>query len=457
MRIFIGTFIEERKMRNHLLLIFHYIKYNSTIFYEYSTQYCQYKTLYTNLKEIYNIINQYILLNSIKRSPMKKLFTSESVTEGHPDKICDQISDAILDAYLEKDTEARVACECAVKAGKIIVIGEVRSRAAVDIPEIARKILTEIGYTNESYGFPTDEIDIIVLLNEQSPDIAMGVDSALENRYGKRNSVYNTLGAGDQGMMFGFACEETIELMPMPIILAHKLTKQLSKIRKKGDIDWLRPDGKAQVTVEYDNDKPVRIESIVVSAQHNSHIKHSDIEKEILEKVIKATIPTELIDRNTSILVNPTGRFVYGGPKADSGLTGRKIMVDTYGGYSRHGGGSFSGKDPSKVDRSAAYMARYIAKNIVNAKLAKKCEFGLAYAIGVANPVSIMLETFGTGEINDEEIMKIINNAFDLRPAAILDHLCLKQPIYRQTATYGHFGREDIFLPWEETNIASFQ
>ena len=385
---------------------------------------------------------------------MKKwLFTSESVTEGHPDKICDAISDAILDAIMEKDPAARVACETLVTTGLILVAGEITTSCYVDIAKIARKTVEDIGYIRAKYGFDADTCSVLTSINEQSPDIALGVNSALEQ---KKNSedILDSIGAGDQGMMFGYACNETKELMPLPISLAHKLAKRLTEVRKSGLLNYLRPDGKTQVTIEYQDDKPVRIESIVVSTQHRPEIDLELIREDIIEHVILEIVPKEMLDENTKYYVNPTGRFVIGGPMGDSGLTGRKIIVDTYGGYARHGGGAFSGKDATKVDRSAAYAARYVAKNVVAAGIADKCEVGLAYAIGVAHPLSIYVDTFGTGKIQDNEIQKLVETHFDLRPAAIIRDLDLRKPIYRQLSAYGHFGREDLNLSWEKTDKA---
>ena len=379
---------------------------------------------------------------------MRKLFTSESVTEGHPDKICDQISDAILDAMLAADPYSRVACETLASTGLIMVAGEVTTNSYVDIENIVRETVRRIGYDRAKYGFDCDSCAVITSLKGQSPDIAQGVDASLESRDGDDKDT----GAGDQGMMFGFACDETDAYMPMPIYLAHKLTRRLSEVRKDGTLKYLRPDGKSQVTVEYEDDKPVRIDSVVISTQHSPDVEHAQIEKDMIEKVIKPVIPDGLLDENTKYYINPTGRFVIGGPQGDCGLTGRKIIVDTYGGYACHGGGAFSGKDPTKVDRSGAYAARYVAKNIVASGIAKKCEIQLAYAIGVAQPLSISVNTYGTGKISDEEIVELVRKNFDLRPSAIIDTFDLRRPIYEQTAAYGHFGRTDIDLPWEKTD-----
>lgn len=379
----------------------------------------------------------------------RKLFTSESVTEGHPDKICDQISDAVLDAILAEDPDARVACETSVTTGLVLVMGEITTKCYVDIPKIVRQTVEEIGYTRAKYGFDCDTCAVITSIDEQSPDIAMGVDKALEVKQGDTDSQVEAIGAGDQGMMFGFACNETDVLMPLPIYLAHGLTRKLAEVRKQGVLPYLRPDGKSQVTVEYDGDKPARVDTIVVSTQHHPDVDQETIKRDIIEKVIKAVIPAELLDDNTRYYINPTGRFVVGGPQGDAGLTGRKIIVDTYGGYARHGGGAFSGKDPTKVDRSASYAARYVAKNIVAAGIADRCEVQVAYAIGVARPVSIMVDTFGTAKIPEEKIIQLIKDNFDLRPAAIIRDLDLKKPIYRKVAAYGHFGRKDLDLPWE--------
>ena len=382
---------------------------------------------------------------------MRRLFTSESVTEGHPDKICDQISDAVLDNILEKDPMARVACETAVTTGMVLVMGEISTSCYVDIPKIVRNTIREIGYDRAKYGFDCDTCSVLTSIDEQSSDIAMGVDEALESRAGEKDDV-EAVGAGDQGMMFGFATNETPEYMPSPIAMAHRLSRRLTEVRKNGTLPYLRPDGKTQVTVEYDDNRVVRIDAIVISTQHDDHVSQEQIREDLMEHVIKAVIPAELLDESTKYYINPTGRFVVGGPQGDSGLTGRKIIVDTYGGYGRHGGGAFSGKDPTKVDRSAAYAARWVAKNLVAAGVADKLEIQLAYAIGVAKPVSIEVETFGTGKISDQEITNIVEKVFDLRPGAIINNLELRRPLYRQTAAYGHFGRNDLNLPWEELN-----
>ncbi len=381
----------------------------------------------------------------------KHLFSSESVTKGHPDKICDQISDAVLDAIMAQDPNGRVACETCCTTGMVLIMGEISTSAAIDIPSIARKVICDIGYDSAEKGFDGNTCAIITSLDKQSGDIAMGVDASFELKGGEEDK-YNLNGAGDQGMMFGYACDETPELMPMPISLAHKLALKLTEERENGNLGYLRADGKTQVTVEYDDDKVVRIDAIVVSSQHSADVELDKIREDVIELVIKPTIDPALIDADTKIYVNPTGRFVTGGPQGDSGLTGRKIIVDTYGGYSRHGGGAFSGKDPTKVDRSAAYMCRYIAKNIVAAGLAKKCEVQLAYAIGVAKPVSVMVDAFGTGKYTNAELAEAVDKVFDLRPAAIIDTLNLRRPIYQQTAAYGHMGRTDIDLPWEKTD-----
>jgi len=380
-------------------------------------------------------------------------FSSESVTEGHPDKICDQISDAILDAILTQDSQARVACETSATTGMILIMGEITTSASVDIPQIARDVIREIGYSGHDAGFNADTCAVLLSIDKQSPDIAIGVDQSLESRTGKDNQAYAT-GAGDQGMMFGFANRDTPELMPLPISLAHALVHRLAEVRKSGLAVFLRPDGKSQVTVEYHDQTPVRVSTIVLSTQHAADIDQQTLEQAVIDQVIRPVIPQRLMDQNTRILVNPTGRFVVGGPQGDSGLTGRKIIVDTYGGYAHHGGGSFSGKDPTKVDRSATYATRYVAKNIVAAGLADICEIQVAYAIGVAQPVSIMVDTFGTGRIPDQKIVDLVNRHFDLRPAAIIHDLNLCQPIYRQVAAYGHFGRPDLDLPWERTDKA---
>ena len=383
----------------------------------------------------------------------KHLFTSESVTEGHPDKICDQISDAVLDAIMEKDPQGRVACETTCTTGQVLVMGEISTSCYVEIPQIVRKVICDIGYDSADKGFDGNTCAVLTAIDGQSPDIALGVDHSLELKNGEEDA-YNLNGAGDQGMMFGYACDETPELMPLPISLAHKLTRRLTEVRKNGTLPYLLPDGKSQVTVEYDdNDRPVRVDTVVISSQHRADVSLDEIRRGIVEHVVRPVVPVELMDDDTIIYVNPTGRFVTGGPVGDSGLTGRKIIVDTYGGYARHGGGAFSGKDPTKVDRSAAYAARYVAKNIV-AGLARQCEIQLAYAIGVAKPVSVMVDTFGTGVISDDSLSEIVMEEFDLRPAAIIDMLDLRHPIYRQLAAYGHLGRTDIDLTWEKTDRA---
>ena len=389
-------------------------------------------------------------------SVKRRLFTSESVTEGHPDKICDQISDSILDAILAKDANARVAAETSVTTGLVLVAGEITTSTYVDIPKIVREAIKEIGYTRAKFGFDAETCAVLTSIDEQSADIAMGVDQALESREGlMSDEEIEAIGAGDQGLMFGFACDETPELMPLPISLAHKLARRLTEVRKNDTLEYLRPDGKTQVTVEYDeNGKPVRIDTIVISTQHSEDVTLEQIKKDLKEHVIEPVVPAELITDETKYFINPTGRFVIGGPQGDAGLTGRKIIVDTYGGYARHGGGAFSGKDPTKVDRSAAYAARYVAKNIVAAGLATKVEVQLAYAIGVAQPVSIAIDTFGTGKVEEEVLIDLVRANFDLRPAGIIKMLDLRRPIYKQTAAYGHFGRTDVDLPWERTDKA---
>ncbi|ATY86042.1 methionine adenosyltransferase [Kyrpidia spormannii] len=387
--------------------------------------------------------------------PRRYLFTSESVTEGHPDKMCDQISDAVLDAIYAKDPMARVACETSVTTGLVLVAGEITTECYVDIPKIVRETIREIGYTRAKFGFDADTCAVITSIDEQSPDIAQGVNRALEARTGEMSDEeIEAIGAGDQGLMFGFAVNETEELMPLPISLAHRLAKRLAEVRREKLLSYLRPDGKTQVTIEYEDGRPVRVDTIVISTQHHPKVSLDTIEKDIKEYVIDPVVPRHMIDVRTKFFINPTGRFVIGGPQGDAGLTGRKIIVDTYGGYARHGGGAFSGKDPTKVDRSGAYAARYVAKNIVAAGLADKCEVQVAYAIGVARPVSIMVDTFGTGRISEERIEQLVREYFDLRPAGIIRELNLRRPIYRQTAAYGHFGRPDLDLPWERTDKA---
>ena len=383
----------------------------------------------------------------------RRLFTSESVTEGHPDKICDMISDAVLDNLLAQDPMSRVACEVCCTTGLIVVMGEVTTNGYADLQTIARETVRKIGYDRAKYGFDCDSCAVISSLHGQSPDIALGVDKALEAKNGEIEDKYDT-GAGDQGLMFGYACNETPELMPLPISLAHKMAKKLTEVRKNGTLAYLRPDGKTQVTVEYEDDKPLRVDTVVVSSQHDAAVSLEQIRADILEYVIKPTVPAELFDENTKIFVNPTGRFVIGGPMGDSGLTGRKIIVDTYGGYARHGGGAFSGKDPTKVDRSACYAARYLAKNVVAAGLADRCEIQVAYAIGVARPVSVLVDTFGTAKVDEEKISEALSRHFDLRPAAIIERFGLRRPIYSQLAAYGHMGREDLDAPWERRDLA---
>ena len=382
----------------------------------------------------------------------RHFFTSESVTEGHPDKVCDQISDAVLDAIIGQDPEAHVACETVTTTGMVMVMGEITTNASVDIPKIVRGVVNDIGYNNASIGFDGNTCAVMTVLDEQSPDIAMGVNEAIEVRGDESGDAYDRIGAGDQGLMFGFACNETPELMPLPIALAHRLAKELTALRKNKTLSYLRPDGKTQVTVEYDGHTPVRVDTVVVSTQHDPEVTLETIRADITDNLIKAIVPSELMDENTKIFVNPTGRFVVGGPQGDSGLTGRKIIVDTYGGYACHGGGAFSGKDPTKVDRSASYMARYAAKNVVAAGLATQCEVQLAYAIGVANPVSVRVDTRGTGTVSDEALAKAVSHVFDFRPAAIIDTLELRNPIYRNLAAYGHIGREDLGVAWERTD-----
>ncbi len=382
----------------------------------------------------------------------RHFFTSESVTEGHPDKVCDQISDAVLDAIIEQDPAAHVACETVATTGMVLVMGEISTSCYVDIPRIARDVVCDIGYDSAAVGFNGNTCAVLTVLDEQSPDIAMGVNDALESRGTVKADAYDQIGAGDQGLMFGYACDETPEKMPLPISLAHRLAKELAALRKNGTLPYLRPDGKTQVTVEYEDDTPVRVEAVVVSTQHDDAVSLETIRQDVVEKLIKPIVPASLLDDNTKIFVNPTGRFVVGGPQGDSGLTGRKIIVDTYGGYACHGGGAFSGKDPTKVDRSASYMARYAAKNVVAAGLAKRCEVQLAYAIGVANPVSVRVDTHGTGKFSDEVLAKAVSEVFDFRPAAIIDTLQLRRPIYRKLAAYGHLGREDLDVIWEKTD-----
>lgn len=412
----------------------------------------------TNMGNEYRIISEAISqIIGGNQMTNRRLFTSESVTEGHPDKICDQISDAILDEIVSKDPNARVACETTVTTGLVLVAGEITTSTYVDIPKIVRETVMEIGYTRGKYGFDGENVAVLTAIGEQSADIALGVDQALEAREGSMSDEdIEAIGAGDQGLMFGYACNETPELMPLPISLAHKLARRLTEVRKTKELDYLRPDGKTQVTIEYDeNNRPVRVDTIVISTQHDPEVTLEQIKEDLQARVIAPVVPTELLDEKTKYFINPTGRFVIGGPKGDAGLTGRKIIVDTYGGYARHGGGAFSGKDATKVDRSAAYAARYVAKNIVAAELAERCEVQLAYAIGVAQPVSIAIDTFGTGKVKEADLVEWVRELFDLRPAGIIKMLDLRRPIYKQTAAYGHFGRTDLNVPWEATDKAA--
>lgn len=412
----------------------------------------------TNMGNEYRIISEAISqIIGGNQMTNRRLFTSESVTEGHPDKICDQISDAILDEIVSKDPNARVACETTVTTGLVLVAGEITTSTYVDIPKIVRETVMEIGYTRGKYGFDGENVAVLTAIGEQSADIALGVDQALEAREGSMTDEdIEAIGAGDQGLMFGYACNETPELMPLPISLAHKLARRLTEVRKTKELDYLRPDGKTQVTIEYDeNNRPVRVDTIVISTQHDPEVTLEQIKEDLQARVIAPVVPTELLDEKTKYFINPTGRFVIGGPKGDAGLTGRKIIVDTYGGYARHGGGAFSGKDATKVDRSAAYAARYVAKNIVAAELAERCEVQLAYAIGVAQPVSIAIDTFGTGKVKEADLVEWVRELFDLRPAGIIKMLDLRRPIYKQTAAYGHFGRTDLNVPWEATDKAA--